>query len=117
MANLNKSERHNSSTELFEYPKFKSINELPYIQSLQMRLIYAKNFNPNKVGYYEALIKELKDNISNDSMKELLKNNGYRVSIGNHGLIFVTPSNGTFKKEFDNIKEAYNYYLSTNNTH
>jgi hypothetical protein len=96
-----------------EYPKFKHINEVPYINKLQIKLIYAKNFTPHKVEYYQKMVDDAINGISEISMKELLLNNGYKVNIGNHGLIFVTPCNGKneFMKSFENIKEAYNYYL------
>lgn len=44
-----------------EYPQFKTVDELPYLISLEMKLIYSKEFTPHKVAYYEALIKEFKD--------------------------------------------------------
>jgi queuine/archaeosine tRNA-ribosyltransferase len=96
-----------------EYPKFTSIEQVPYLNNLQIKLIYAKDFTPHKVTYYEQLIKEWKENISEDSMKELLINNNYKVSTGVHGLIFITPINkgNVFMKSFESIKDAYNYYL------
>ncbi len=43
-----------------EYPKFENIEQTPYLNNLEIRLIYAKNFTPHKVAYYEELIKEYK---------------------------------------------------------
>jgi hypothetical protein len=97
-----------------EYPKFKSVNEMPYIQNLNIRLNYAKDFTPHKVAYYEQLIKEFKDRLSNEAMKDILNNNDYKTSVGIHGQIFVTPINKgmVFQKSFDNMKQAYNFYIN-----
>jgi len=40
------------------YPKYETVTETPYLLSLRIRLIYAKDFTPHKVAYYEELIKE-----------------------------------------------------------
>lgn len=100
--------------QINDYPKFKTINEIPYLNNLECRLIYAKDFTPHKVAYYEQLIREFKENISDESMKDLLLNNDYKLSRGLHGQIFVTPINkgNCFMKSFATIKEAYNYYLN-----
>lgn len=97
-----------------EYPDFKTIEEIPYLQNLELRLIYAKNFTPHKVAYYEQSIKDFKDKISDQSMRDLLTNNGYKITIGIHGQIFIHPINKgeCFVKEFRNVREAYNYYLN-----
>jgi hypothetical protein len=97
-----------------EYPKFKSVNEIPYLHNLQMRLIYAKDFTPHKVVYYEQLIKEFKDGLSNEAMKDILTNNGYKVTTGLHGQIFITPINkgNVYMKSFDSMKQAYNFYIT-----
>lgn len=44
-----------------DYPIVNSIQELPYVKDLQQRLIYAKQYAPHKVAYYEELIKEWVD--------------------------------------------------------
>ena len=97
-----------------ETPKFKTIDELPYIISLKMKVLHAKDFTPHKVEYYQEQVNEAKARLSEDSMKELLINNDYKVTRGDHGLIFVTPINkgNNFTKTFDSIKEAYNHYLN-----
>jgi hypothetical protein len=47
-------------------------------------------------------------------LKGKLRASGYSVTIGNHGIIFVTPSNGGWKKSFDTIEQAYNHYFANN---
>lgn len=42
--------------------------------------------------------------------RDLLRLKGYTTTIGNHGLIFVTPPNG-FKKSFASYEEAYKHYV------
>jgi hypothetical protein len=97
-----------------EYPKIKSVEEIPYLNTLKIKLIYAKDFTPHKVAYYEELIKEFKDRLSPEAMKDILKNNGYKITTGLHGQIFVTPINkgNCFVKSFQTIGDAYNYYLN-----
>lgn len=41
-----------------EYPKFNSVEDLPYTISLRLKLNYAKDFTPHKVAYYEELLKQ-----------------------------------------------------------
>lgn len=45
-------------------------------------------------------------------LKGELRCSGYSVTIGNHGLIFITPSNGGWKKSFDTIEQAHNHYFT-----
>lgn len=40
-----------------EIPKFEGAN-CPYLDSLKIKLQYAKEYHPGKVAYYERLIKE-----------------------------------------------------------
>ena len=40
-----------------------------------------------------------------------LKTNNFIPSIGNHGMIFITPiGNGMFPKFYETIEQAYNHY-------
>ena len=43
--------------QINEYPKLETGN-CPYLDSLKIKLMYAKNFTPHKVAYYEQLIKD-----------------------------------------------------------
>lgn len=54
--------------------------------------------------------------VSEESIKEIFKKLGYQTSIGNHGLIFVTPidKGNSFTKSFPNYQEAYIYYIEPN---
>lgn len=40
-----------------EYPKLQGAN-CPYLDSLKTKLMYAKEYHPAKIGYYEKLIKQ-----------------------------------------------------------
>jgi len=43
--------------------------------------------------------------------RDLLRSKGYRITIGNHGLIFVTPQGGRMRS-FISYEEAYKHYLN-----
>lgn len=49
-----------------------------------------------------------------EELKEILTSNNFVVSIGNHGLIFVTPLNkgAIYKREFESMNDAYTHYYS-----
>lgn len=41
-----------------EYPKINTPEEVPYLISLKIKLQYAKEYRPEKVAYYEELIRQ-----------------------------------------------------------
>lgn len=68
----------------------------------------------------DPLLDSLRDTKMNKSivdyenrLKGELKCSGYNISIGNHGLIFVTPTNkgNSFTKSFETIEAAHKYYI------
>lgn len=46
-----------------------------------------------------------------EQYRDMLKEQGYDTTIGNHGLIFVHP-HGEYKQSFVSYEEAYKHYNS-----
>ena len=51
-----------------EYPKL-TPEKVPYLISLKIKLIHAREFAPHKIGYYEKLIKDWEEKTPKNKLK------------------------------------------------